>query len=320
MKILRGLNQRITEATVATIGTFDGVHLGHQKIINETLAAAKSTGKKSALITFDRHPKETLDPHQKIQALITIETKISLFAQFNPDLLILLGFTPSLANFPPEAFCHEILVEKVNIAHLFVGENFRFGYKAAGDTRLLERYGQEHGFEVTSVPLLEIDSTVVSSTKIREMVQTGEVDKIPLLLGRFHFVTGVVVKGAGRGIGLGFPTANLELDGDLCLPREGVYAGYFWLRDEPLPAAINVGSNPTFGPGASHVEAYIFNFSQSIYGEHVRVELQKFLRREAKFASVDALAKQIGRDVKQARELLASSKPTGWLNTSSLSQ
>ena len=313
MEILRDLDRRLDFATVATIGTFDGAHLGHQKIISETVATAKSGGKKSVLITFDRHPKEVLAPDQKLQALTTIDTKIRLLSGFGLDFLLLLKFNRRLASVKPHDFCYRLLADKVNVKHLFVGANFRFGAKAAGDAALLEECGQERGFAVTIVPLLEIEGSVVSSTAIRSMVISGETEKIPVLLGRYHFVTGTVTTGARRGIAIGFPTANLALDPDLCLPREGVYAGYFWLKDKPLEAVINVGTNPTFEPVAVHLEAHIFDFAEDIYGERVRIELQKYIRREAKFPSVEALTKQIDRDAERAKEWLRRSKPTGWL-------
>lgn len=314
MEILRGLDHKLNTSTVATIGTFDGVHLGHQKIIQEAAATARSSNRKSVLITFDRHPKQILTPGEKLQALTTIETKIRLISRFGLDFLLLLEFNRELAGLTPEEFCGRFLVDKVNVSHLFVGENFRFGAKAAGSAAFLEECGKNRGFQVNIVPLLKIDNTVVSSTKIRSLVLSGEAEKIPLLLGRYHFVTGKVAEGARRGVKIGFPTANLDLDPFLCLPREGVYAGYFWLKDEPLEAVINVGSNPTFGPGAIHMEAHIFDFSRDIYGENVRIELQKYIRAEAKFASVEALTRQIGKDAQRAGEWLKGSKATGRLD------
>ncbi len=313
MDILRSITQKIQPATNVTIGTFDGLHLGHQEIIKKTTDAAKFNAKPSVLITFDRRPRTLLAPSEKAGDLITIDTKIRIINSFGLDYLFLLEFSPALANLTPAEFCEQILVGKVNVSQLFVGANFRFGAKAAGNIAFLKHYGQKNGFSVTAIPLLKTEQRIISSTKIRDMFTAGEVENIPSFLGRYHFVTGRIVKGAGRGTGIGFPTANLMIDNDLCMPKEGVYAGYLWLNDKPKKAVINVGTNPTFGPGAVHLEAHIFNFSEEIYGERVRVELQTYLRNEQKFPAVEALIKQIIIDAELAKKWLNHSKPTGWL-------
>lgn len=314
MDILKGHTQKIQPSTAVTIGTFDGLHLGHQEIIKQTIRAAKLNAKPSVLITFDRRPSSLLAPWENAGDLITTDTKIKLIDGFGLDYLLLLEFSPALANLTPKDFCDQILVDMVNADQVFVGANFRFGAKAAGDVGFLKEYGQNHGFSLTKVPLLKINRQIISSTKLRTMIAAGEVEEVPAFLGRYHFVTGKVVKGAGRGAGIGFPTANLMIDNNLCMPKEGVYAGYVWLDNEPKEAVINVGANPTFGPGAVHMEAHIFNFSTAIYGEKVRLELQKYLRHEQKFPAVEALVKQISADAIQAKKWLAGAKPTGRLD------
>ncbi len=315
MEIIRGKNISIDGPTVATIGTFDGVHIGHQKIIDDTVSLGKAKNLSSVLITFENHPRKIISPDIDIQALTTLESKIGLLSSRGLDYMVLLEFDEEMSGLSPDAFCQQILIDKLKINHLFVGENFRFGKKAAGNALFLKTFGQSHEFGVDIEPLLAVDGEIVSSTKIRRLIANGEMERVPKLLGRHFFISGIVAKGAGRGVKLGFPTANLEIDDDLCLPKTGVYAGFFWLDDKPHACVINVGSNPTFGPGKIHLEAFIFDFSDDIYGERVRVELQRYQRGEEKFKSVQDLIDQIALDSDSARDWLSRSKPTAALTS-----
>lgn len=310
MEIIRDKEFRPATSTIATIGTFDGVHLGHQKIIKDTVTAAKEGGRPAVLITFDKHPRKITAPGEKIMALTTIDSKIHLIKKFDLDYLILLTFNAETAALSPEDFCQKVLIRELKVGRLFVGENFRFGVKASGDVSFLKKFGEKNGFDVEIEPLLKVNGKVISSTEIRIMISDGEVEKIPRFLGRFHFVSGTVIKGAGRGVKIGYPTANLDPDPDLCLPKEGVYTGYIWTENRPYEAVINIGSNPTFGPGEVHLEAHVFDFSRDLYGKHIRVELQRYLRGEAKFSSVDRLTAQINKDAETARKWLVGSEPT----------
>ena len=314
MEILRGKNINIDGPTVATIGTFDGVHIGHQKIIEDTVKLGRAKHLPSVLITFDRHPRTVISPDVDLQALTTLESKISLLSSMGLDYLVLLEFDETMSRLSPSDFSKQILIDKLKVSHLFVGENFRFGKKAAGNAEFLKTYGEAHDFGVDIEPLLRVDGDIVSSTKIRSLIVSGEMEKVPKLLGRYYFISGEVTKGAGRGVKLGFPTANLKMDESLCLPKVGVYSGFFWIGDRSYPCVINVGSNPTFGPGKVHLEAFIFDFSKDIYGEHVRVELQRYQRSEEKFASITDLIDQIALDSDSAKDWLSRSKPTAVFN------
>ena len=307
MKVIHGHEHlELKTKTVATIGTFDGIHLGHQGIIEATVKKAREVGLPSLLLTFDVHPRQVLKPHQGVEVLATLDDKLAMLAKFELDYVAVLRFR-AISKLEPAAFCRQILIDKANVAHLFVGTNFKFGAAAAGDVGWLKSSCADD-FEVTEFPLEVRGGTVVSSTKIRQLLKEGHVEKIPLLLGRYIALSGRVVRGAGRGVGLGFPTANLEFSHGLCLPGSGVYTGYLLVKELRLPAVINCGSNPTFDDGSFHCEAHVLDYHADLYGAHVALELTTRLRDEAKFPSPEALSRQITDDVHRAREWFAGQK------------
>jgi riboflavin kinase / FMN adenylyltransferase len=292
--------------SAVTIGTFDGVHLGHRALIARTIAEANERGLESAAITWDRHPNVTLRPDRVPPLLASVERKIELLEETGLDLLVVLPFDKELSSWPPERFAGEVLASGLGAGSVFVGLGWRFGHKASGDVELLGKLGADLGFEATAVELSEQGGEVVSSSAVRNSVTEGEMEHATALLTRPFDIDGVVVRGAGRGVGLGFPTANLEVDEGLARPLRGVYAGRARARSSWYSAAINVGVNPTFGGDESAppvVEAYLLDYDGDLYGETLRVEFWKRMRDEHRFDSVADLVAQIGRDVEATRSL-----------------
>lgn len=296
-------NLNLNTRTVATIGTFDGIHIGHQSIIEQTIDTARAEKLPSLLITFDVNPRRILKPHEELEALTTLEDKLAILEKTDIDYVLVLEFE-SIAKLSAEDFCRQILIEKAHVAHLFIGANFKFGAGAEGDAQFLEdRWSKD--FKVTVVPLMTRDDIVVSSTMIRQLLKTGHIEKIPPLLGRNISLGGLIVRGAGRGAGFGFPTANLEFDQGLCQPGSGVYTGYLKVKELRLPAVINCGTNPTFDDGSFHCEAHVLDYDAELYGSQAKIELTTRLRDEEIFPSPEALTRQITDDVFRAREWFA---------------
>lgn len=305
MEVIRGHDSFNPETkTVATIGAFDGIHVGHQTIINETIEAARAEGLPSLLITFDVHPRAILKPHEQVEMLTSLEDKLDVLAETELDFVLILNFR-AIAKLSAADFCRQILIDTANVAHLFVGANFRFGAGATGNIAWLKTNCSKD-LSVTEVPLATRDDTIVSSTVIRELLKSGQVEKIPALMGRNITLSGRVVRGAGRGAGLGFPTANLEFSEGLCRPGSGVYTGYLSVRELRLPTVINCGTNPTFGGEGFHCEAHVLDYDAGLYGSDVKLELTTRLRDEQTFPSPEALSRQITDDVHHAREWFAA--------------
>ncbi len=294
----------VRSPTAVTIGFFDGVHRGHQVVIARAVQAARSRGLPSVAVTFDRHPREVLTPGREPCLLTTFERKAALLARLGVDVLAVLEFTEEFSRWPPEAFVEQVLVERLRVRHAAVGSNFTFGYKAAGTYRLLTELGARHGFSVEGVDLLEIGDRAVSSSAIREALSVGDLTWAGRALGRRFVLDGTVVRGAGRGATLGYPTANLEVPERMLLPAPGVYAGRARVEDREEPAAIYVGTNPTFGEAPLHVEAFLLDFQGDLIGRPFPVEFWERLRDDMRFDSPEDLIKQIKEDVERTRELL----------------
>ncbi|TMK86172.1 MAG: bifunctional riboflavin kinase/FAD synthetase [Actinobacteria bacterium] len=293
--------------TAVTIGFFDGVHRGHQAVIHRTVEVANDRGLTPVALTFDRHPRETLTPGNVPPLLTSMDRKAALIQQLGVEVLTVLEFTEELSRWPPEDFVARILVDGLKAGHAVVGSNFTFGHKAAGTLAMLSDLGEGHGFSVEGVGLLKIDGRPVSSSSIRAALAEGDLDWPTQGLGRRFAVDGTVVKGAGRGREMGFPTANLSVPPGMLLPAQGVYAGKALLEDGSFLAAINVGTNPTFGGEPLRVEAFLLEFDRDIQGEPIAIEFWDRLRDEVPFASAEELARQIGEDVDRTRELLHTS-------------
>jgi riboflavin kinase/FMN adenylyltransferase len=294
--------------SVVTIGVFDGVHRGHQSIVGRASGLAHELGLPTVVITFDPHPDEVVRPGSHPPLLCSSKRRAALLGGLGADAVMVLPFTFELSQMGPDEFVQSVLVDRLHAARVVVGEDFRFGHKARGDVALLRELGDKYDYEAEGVPLVA-DGERISSTAIRERLETGDVDGAARLLGRPHRVEGVVVRGARRGRDLGFPTANLETLDHTAIPCDGVYAGHLLCDSEDYPgarwpAAISIGTNPTFDGEERTVEAYALDRDDlDLYGEHVGVDFTRRLRDTLKFDSVESLIEQMHRDVDAAREI-----------------
>lgn len=293
---------------VVTIGVFDGVHRGHQAIIGEAVRRAREGGVPSVVLTFDPHPAEVVRPGSHPGVLTSARHKAALVEDLGVDVLCVLEFTPEFSRLTPAEFAHTVLVEHLHAAAVVVGENFRFGHKAAGDVGELARIGERFGFAATGVPLVRDGDVTISSTYVRACVDAGDVVAAARALGREHRVEGVVVRGDARGRTLGYPTANLRTPKYTAVPADGVYAAWLVRGGARLPAAVSIGTNPTFEGRERRVEAFVLDFDDDLYGESLALDFVALLRAAdtMRFDSAEALVAQIGRDVANARELLAN--------------
>ncbi|MEV0561340.1 bifunctional riboflavin kinase/FAD synthetase [Dactylosporangium sp. NPDC050588] len=291
---------------VTTIGVFDGVHRGHQQVIGHVVKRAGELGVQSVVLTFDPHPSEVVRPGSHPAVLSEPSRKAELIEALGVDVLCVIPFTVEYSHLSPEAFVHDALVEHLHTALVVVGENFRFGHKAAGDLQLLHRLGRTFGFGVEGAPLVADEGTVFSSTYIRACVDAGDVVAAARALGRPHRVEGVVVRGDQRGRELGFPTANLLTAPNTAVPADGIYAAWV-TRDrdgEPHPAAVSIGTNPTFSGKERRVESFLLDFAGDLYGERIAVDFVERLREQRVYTGVEPLVEQIHDDVAQARRVL----------------
>ncbi|HET9292495.1 MAG TPA: bifunctional riboflavin kinase/FAD synthetase [Actinomycetes bacterium] len=306
---------------VATVGMFDGVHRGHRALLDRVAAEAAARGLPAAAVTFDRHPLAVLRPGSEPPLLTTLDRKVELLGAAGMDRVLVLAFTRELSQVGAEVFAAEVLFDALAARAVVVGENFRFGHKAAGDPALLAELGRPRGIEVVAVPLHTDGDQVVSSTRVRAELAEGDVAAAAASLGRPYAVEGEVVVGDRRGRPLlGVPTANLAVPAGIALPADGVYAGH--LTDDAdgiaRPAAISVGTNPQFGTDR-RVEAHVLDFDADLYGHQVSVGFTHHLRGQAVFADVEELAAQMRADVDQARRLL-SSPPGGTVRSGGFSR
>jgi riboflavin kinase/FMN adenylyltransferase len=293
--------------SVVTVGTFDGVHLGHRGLIARAIDSAEELGAESIALTWDRHPAETLRPDRLPPLLSSPERKLELIEETGVEAVAILPFDKELSLMAAEDFVREVLVGGLGARSVMVGHDWHFGHKAKGDVSLLGEMGPELGFEVHGVDLQNVAGAPVTSSRARRAVTSGDMDLARVLLGRPYDVDGVVVRGAARGKGLGFPTANLDVDPALARPPIGIYAGVAGVGTLKVPAAISVGVSPTFGgeEGKSPVtiEAYLLDFDDEIYDQTIRLEFWKRLRDELKFDSTEALVAQMDKDVEETRAL-----------------
>ena len=296
-----------SEPAAVTLGSFDGVHRGHQHVLDATRAAAE--GAAVVAVTFDPHPLEVLAPDRAPKRLTTIERRIELLHAHGADEVRVLAFDRDMSAWSPEEFIHSVLVDELRASAVVVGANFRFGSRRAGDVDLLSSVGTEAGFTAEGLTL-EGGAEPFSSTLVREHVAAGRLPEAAEVLGRPHEVSGVVVEGDRRGRSLGFPTANVPVDDAYAVPLDGVYAGRLDIGDEVLAAAISVGTNPTFDGRDRRVESYVIDrpadgSTLDLYGAQVRVEFVRRLRGMDVFDTVDALVAQMHEDVADTRSVLA---------------
>jgi riboflavin kinase/FMN adenylyltransferase len=304
-----------------TIGVFDGVHMGHRALIGRLISEARNRSLTATVITFANHPQSVLSPPSP-PLLTTVEERLELLAELGVDETVVLPFTIELSRLTAEQFCREILVGKLACKLLVVGDDFALGYRREGTVAKLKELGAQLGFEVIVVSSVTSEGTRVSSSEIRQLLLQGDVERANELLGKPYRIVGDVVKGAGRGRKLGFPTINLKIEPEKLLPRFGVYAGKVSVAqsDEtnfalctPHPAqhsfdaAAYIGQRPTFGETEPAVEAYLLDFNGVVpEGTKVTLELVAFIRPDQKFDSADALIEQMNRDVQAVREKLGA--------------
>lgn len=291
---------------VVTIGVFDGVHRGHRRVINSALERAREADLPAVAITFDPNPAAVVRPGTEPPVLTTVETRARLLGDLGVDTVLVLPFTKELSQLSPEDFVRTVLVNRLHAAAVVVGENFRFGHKAAGDPTVLAELGPRYSFAVEPVALAGAGDIIYSSTRVREDVESGDVEAASRILDRPHLVEGVVVRGDGRGRAMGYPTANLDCPRGTVIPADGVYAGWLACGDERWPAAISVGTNPTFDGTRCRVEAYALDRDDlDLYDRHVAVEFIRRLRDTRRFASADELVTEMDKDVQRTRASLA---------------
>ncbi|CAI7980342.1 Riboflavin kinase / FMN adenylyltransferase [Frankia sp. Hr75.2] len=286
---------------IVTIGFFDGVHLGHRRIIGRAVELARERGQQAAVVTFDPHPAEVLRPGTHPALLTTLRHKAELLEGVGVDALCVAPFTLDFSRMTAEDFVHEIVAGQLRATGVVVGENFTYGHRAAGNVETLARGGRSEGFTVEGIGLVHADEQVLSSTAIRRRVADGDVEGAAAALGRPHRVEGVVVHGDARGRLIGYPTANLQCTPWAAVPGDGVYAGFARWSGQRRAAAISIGTNPTFEGRDRRVEAFLLDFDGDLYGEYMVYEFTHRLRPTLRFDSVDELVLQMARDVDATR-------------------
>jgi riboflavin kinase / FMN adenylyltransferase len=301
---LESLRPPESGATV-TIGTFDGLHVGHRSLVAHTIDIAREHGFAATAITWDRHPFATLRPGAVPPLISSPERKVELIEAAGVDTLVVLPFDKEFSMWAPQDFVTRVLSVGLGARAVVVGKGWRFGHGAAGDVALLGHLGREIGFSVVEMPVVEVEGGAVSSSRIRSSILAGDVATARSLLGRPFDIDGVVVRGADRGADLGYPTANLAVDPALARPKNGVYAGRARVGDVWYAAAINVGVVPQFGGREGEtpvrIEAFLLDFEGDLYDRGLRLEFHERLRNEQRFESVAALVEQIGADVEATR-------------------
>ncbi|HEY6566085.1 MAG TPA: bifunctional riboflavin kinase/FAD synthetase [Actinomycetota bacterium] len=314
VEVVRGLESLPLSSTpsVVTVGFFDGVHRGHQAVLATTAARAHERHARSVAVTFDRHPREILAPGTEPRLLTTVERKASLIEAAGIDVLVVLPFTSEFSRVTDEEFVADVLVRGLHCVHAVMGANFTFGFKATGTVETLPAMGAPFGMTAEGVPLMELEigspaspSRVVSSSSVREALAAGDLGWPHEALGRRFVLDGEVVSGHGRGKGLGYPTANLRTWPRLLLPGQGIYAGVADMDGGRYRAAIDVGTNPTFGVEPLHVEAFLLDFEGDDFrGAPISIEFWTRLRDEVKYDAVDELIVAIGHDVDRTRDVV----------------
>jgi riboflavin kinase/FMN adenylyltransferase len=311
MEIIRGLEalNKSYPNTVLTIGNFDGVHLGHQKIILEVLKRSEEIKGTSMAVTFEPHPMKVLAPEREIRILTTLEEKAKLIEEMGVNVLLCINFNKEFANLLPDDFIEDVLVKKINAKEIIVGTNYAFGKNKKGTVELLKRRGKKYGFRVKAVSNVRVYGNIVSSSSIRSLLLKGAVYDTSTFLGRAYSIEGSVIKGKGRGKSLlNIPTANITTPLEIA-PKEGVYAIRVGFNNCIYEGVANIGKNPTFGNIDVSYEVHLFNFSGDLLGEDIRIFFIDRLRGEQLFPDILSLEKQIRNDIERAREILSTKHP-----------
>jgi len=312
MEIIRGLED-LKESypnTVITIGNFDGLHLGHQKIIQTVLKESEDINGTSMVVTFDPHPMKVLAPERDIKLLTTPKERERLIQTMGIHVLLCITFNDEFSQLIPDDFIDDILVKKINAKKVIVGQNYAFGKARKGTTELLRRRGRKYGFNVKVVRHAKFNGEVVSSSKIRSFLSQGQVFEASTFLGRAYTIEGNVIKGAGRGEKLlHIPTANITTPNEL-VPKEGVYAVKIGIKNDFFDGVANIGKKPTFGDAVTSYEVHIFNYTGNLLGEHLRIHFIDWIRDQRSFPDALSLERQIRNDIEHARDILNRKRPT----------
>ena len=306
MKVHFGLPAGRTEACWLTIGSYDGIHRGHQKVLEHVVSAAGRGAGGSAMLTFDPHPRCILAPDTCPPTLTTVDEKEALLGELGVDHLVVLPFTRKLSRLTAEEFLDRI-ADRVPIHGMVIGHDFAFGRDRQGNREFLEAYGRRHGFQVEVVEPYSLEGQVVSSSVVRSLLLEGNVAHAARLLGRHYSISSFVEHGTGTGSRIGYPTANFAITPNKLVPHNGVYAVWIDIDGHAYQGAMNIGYRPTFGENRLTVEAFILDFEGDIYHKDVRARFVQRIRDEKKFDSVDALVAQIGHDVERARGIMRRS-------------
>jgi riboflavin kinase/FMN adenylyltransferase len=299
------------EPTAVALGNFDGVHLGHQELIRETVAYANEHGLKPAVFTFSNHPKDLLPKAKPVKCILYRDEKASIIESLGVEYLFEIEFTKEIMTMDPLDFIRDILIRRFNMKAAFCGFNYRFGFGAKGTPELLTNVGCDLGFDVHMMEPFKIDGNIVSSTLIRTLIASGQVERCERYMGRNYEIAGEVVVGNRLGRRLGFPTSNLVIDENMVTPPNGVYVTYCDYNGVRYPSVTNVGVKPTIGKFKKNVETHIFDFDKILYGKTIIVEFLKKTRDEVKFDSVEDLSEQIVRDCREAKEFHERLKAKG---------
>jgi riboflavin kinase/FMN adenylyltransferase len=304
MEIIRNEEDyRTFKNPVVTLGNFDGIHLGHQKIIKEVKEVASRIDGESIIYTFEPHPLEVLSPRRSFLLINSPEEKLQIFEELGIDVLIYAKFTLAFSRKSPRSFVEDILYRQIGTRSVLVGHNYTFGRGGEGTIEYLIQLGGEFNFGVKVIDPVKVEDTIVSSTRIRGLIKSGEVKLVKRFLGRDFSLQGKIIAGKHRGKKLGFPTANLEIEKKI-YPKIGTYAVKVFYRNSPYPGVVNIGYNPTFSDKELSIEVHILNFREDIYNQKLKILFVDRLRDEKKFRNSQELALQIEKDAARAREIL----------------
>jgi riboflavin kinase / FMN adenylyltransferase len=304
MKIFRHIDDQglLVSGTVATMGNFDGIHLGHQTLVRNTVEESQRLGYPSTVLTFEPHPFKVLAPERAPSLILSYEDKMALLQSLGVDIVVAQRFDLQFASIAADEFVCRFLVDRLKIKKLWVGRDLRFGQGRKGGTDNLLRLAPGAGFEVGVLDPILLDGIRISSSRIRQLVEEGRVDEVRPMLGRYHFVSGRIVRGHRRGQKLGFPTANIATETEV-VPLNGIYATLIQVKNKQWLSVSSIGVNPTFGDGPRTVESFILDFDGDIYGERVKLAFVQRIRDEKKFVLVKDLIGQMDEDVKRAKAL-----------------
>ncbi len=313
MQVIKDLSQASFQGpSFVTVGSYDGIHIGHQHLVRQMKQAASQSGHLAVVVSFHPRPREVLLPHLPAQYLTTSNEKVALLNDLGVDTTVLMPFTRELARLPASEFA-QAMVTHLHMRQLWVGTGSALGHNREGTVSALAELGQTMGFDVQAVEPVLWEGTLVNSTYIRHLLTEGRVRQVTALLGRYPSLSGQVIRGSQRGRQVGFPTANILIPSKLAVPANGVYACFAWVGDESNPAVTNIGIRPTFIDSERTVETHLLDFDEDLYGTELKIELVAYLRPEIRFDGAAALAAQIRVDIEQAAQLLM---PEGVASTS----